>query len=264
MNLAVSLRFLATVVVLGTSSAPPVLAQSCLPFGPGEILTYGIRVATMGAKGQTRMWVTGPELIRGRTTIALRSEASVGVGFLNGSDRTVSWLDPLTFAALRFTQHERHIIARSSDSVEIYPEERRWERSGSRRGVIASDAPLDVLSFIYFLRTLPFQIDSSWTFNRHFDDARNPTTVRVVGRDTISTPAGRFPVWSVEMRVRDKEHYGGDGVIKLLFSDDSRHLPVRIQSVMPIVGTTVMTLAAVAHDTGSPCPLVADSRIPRR
>lgn len=216
----------------------------------------------MGAKGETRMWVTGPELIRGRAAIALRSNASVGVGFITGSDHTVSWIDPLTFAALRFTQRERHVIARSSDSVEIFPEERRWERSRRRSGETASDTPLDVLSFIYLLRTLSFGTDSSWTFNRHFDTARNPTVVRVLGVDSVTTPAGAFQVWSVEMRVRDKEHYDGEGIIRLLISTDSRRLPVRIQSVMPTVGTTVMTLAAVTPDTGTGCPLIARSPLP--
>jgi hypothetical protein len=232
-------------------------AQTCLPFGPGEHLTYAVRAAMMGAKGETRMWVTGPELVRGRMTFALHSDASVGVGFIKGTDRTVSWIDPVRFAALRFTQVERHVISRGSDSVEIYPEERRWERSRGRTGETLSDAPLDILSFIYRLRTLPLGPDSSWTFSHHFDVARNPTTVRVVGRDSITTPAGVFQVWDVEMRVRDKEHFDGDGVIKLLVSADSLRLPVRIQSVMPTVGTTVMTLKTIRHDSAAACPLAS-------
>lgn len=244
-------------LALGGSPTATAGAQACLPFGPGEQLTYAVRAAMMGAKGETRMWVSGPELVRGRMTFALHSDASAGVGFIRGSDRTVSWLDPVRFAALRFTQVERHVIARRSDSVEIYPEERRWERSGGRTGETISDAPLDVLSFIYLLRTLPFGSDSSWSFSRHFDEARNPTTVRVIGRDSITTPAGVFHVWNVEMRVRDEEHFDGVGVIKMLFSVDSLRLPVRIQSVMPTVGTTVMTLKDVRRDSSTVCPLVA-------
>lgn len=234
-------------------------AQSCLPFAPGERLTFAVRAATMGAKGEARMTVSGPELVRGRATIVLRSEASVGIGFIRGSDNTASWVDPLTLATLRFTQRERSLLSRGSDSVEVFPEARVWERSEGRHGETSTDAPLDILSYIYFLRTLPFGTDSAWTFNRHFDALRNPTTVRVVGHDTISTPAGRFAVWNVEMSVRDKEHYDGSGVIKFLFSDDDRRLPVRIQSVMPTVGTTVMTLASVKRDSSTSCSVIADS-----
>jgi hypothetical protein len=210
------------------------------------------------------MWVTGPELVRGRVAIVLRSYASAGVGFVRGTDRTTSWIDPVRFASLRFVQHERHVLSKASDSVEILPEERRWVRADGRTGSTLSDAPLDVLSFIYFLRTLRFDRDTAWTLNRHFDADRNPTAVRLAGRDTLDTSAGRFPVFSVEMFVRDPEHYGGEGVIRLHFSDDARRLPVRIQSVMPVVGTTVMTLSAISRTDGSPCPAATGTATPIR
>ena len=236
-------------------SAEMASAQVCLPFAPGERLTYAVRAATMSARGEAHMTVAGPEEVRGHATLVLRSEASVGVGFIRGSDKTASWVDPVTLATLRFIQTERNVLSHATDSVEVFPDARLWERSNGRHGEMITDAPLDVLSFIYFLRTLSFGTDSSWTFNRHFDAARNPTTVRVIGHDTISTAAGRFSVWDVEMSVRDKEHYDGSGVIKFLFSDDTGRLPVRIQSVMPSAGTTVMTLSAVVRDPSATCPL---------
>lgn len=258
---------IAATATLGLAFAPRLRsqdAQSCPPFGPGEQLQYSVRAATMGAKGETRMWVSGPEVIRGRSVIVLRSEASVGVAFFRGSDRSASWIDPVKFAALRFTQTERHLIGRITDSVEIYPDERRWERSNNRAGTLSSNAPLDVLSYIYLLRTLPLGTDSTWTFNRHVDAARNPTSVHVIGLDSITTPAGAFQVWNVEMRVRDTDHYDREGVIKVLISTDSQRIPVRIQSVMPTAGTTVMTLASITRGTGSNCPLFAAGRAPTR
>jgi hypothetical protein len=244
------------VLLLGLlSGAPAADAQGCLPFAAGETLSYGIRVAMMGAKGRATMSISGPEEVRGRVVLVLKSEASVGVGFLNGSDRTRSWVEPLSFATLRFVQHERHVIVRGSDSVEVFPEQRRWIRGNGTSGGTLSDSPLDVLSFIYFLRTLPYGPDSSWTFERHFDKARNPTAVRVVGRDSVKTPAGVFDAWQVEMQVRDTAHYGGNGLIRLAVSADERRVPVRIQSVMPIVGTTTMTLSGFVPPPVGACHL---------
>ena len=227
---------------------------NCLPFGPGERLAYDVRAGRLGVRGDARFTVAGPELIRGRATYLLGSETSAGLGFLRGSERTASWIDPVRFAVLRFTQRERHLLARGSDSVEIFPEERAWRRADGATGAVASDEPLDELSFIYFLRTLPYGPDSSWTFNRHFDATRNPTVVRVLGRDSLITPAGRFAAWIVEMRVRDPARYGGDGVIQLHVSTDDRRLPLRIQSTIPKIGTTVMTLTASFAAMGEPCP----------
>lgn len=213
-----------------------------------------MRAAKLGARGKLVMSVNGPEELRGRAALVLRSEASVGVGFIKGSDKSASWIDPTRLATMRFTQHERHVVSRSSDSVEVFPDERRWERSEGRKGETLTNDPLDVLSYIYFLRTLPLDAGATWTLNRHLDSDRNPTIVAVIGRDSLETSAGRYAGWKVEMHVRDKDHYGGSGTLKLLISDDERRLPVRIESVMPYVGAAVMTLSAV-----TPAPAVSCS-----
>lgn len=237
-------------------AAPSAGAQSsCLPFGPGERLEFHVRAAKLGARGKLVMSVNGPEELRGRATLVLRSEASVGVGFIKGSDKSASWIDPARLATMRFTQQERHVVSRGSDSVEVFPDERRWERSEGRNGETLTSDPLDVLSYIYFLRTLPLAAGATWTLNRHLDSDRNPTIVAVIGRDSIESAAGRFAGWKVEMHVRDKDHYGGVGTLKLLISDDERRLPVRIESVMPMVGVAVMTLNAVTHAPTVSCSI---------
>jgi Protein of unknown function (DUF3108) len=108
--------------------------------------------------------------------------------------------------------------------------------------VSPSDTPLDELSFMYFIRTLPLEPNSTYRFNRHFDAARSPTSVKVVRREIIATPAGRFQTILVEMRVKDPRRYHGEGVIRINLSDDAMRIPVRIESTMPVVGTAVMTL----------------------
>lgn len=248
MNRALTAITLAIVLMLVPQSA--VGQAMCLPFGPGEQLKYSVKAAKLGARGNLVMSVGGPENLRGYQAIVLRSEASVGVGFIKGSDKSASWVDPVRLATLRYTQRERHVVSRSNDSVEVFPDERRWERSDGRKGETLTDDPLDVLSYIYYLRTLPLAVGSTWTLNRHLDSDRNPTIVTVIGLDSLETAAGRFTAWKVEMHVRDKDHYGGAGTLKLLISDDERRLPVRIESVMPIVGAAVMTLHEVV--SGSP------------
>ncbi len=111
-------------------------------------------------------------------------------------------------------------MKRHDDAVEIFPDEKRWTSQGGLSGVTSSDLPLDELSFLYYLRTLPLTGDSTITLSRHFDTARNPTTVTVVGREEIEVGAGRFRAIVVEMRVRDTRRYNGEGVIRFSFSDD--------------------------------------------
>ena len=188
------------------------------------------------------MWVEGPVDIRGVNTWLLRFDFQAGMGPMKAVDRTSSWLDPMRMAAQRYTKHEKHVLAKRDERVEIFASQKKWAGSDGASGVSPTDTPLDELSFMYFIRTLPLAADSTYRFNRHFDPARSPTTVTVVRRESISTPAGRFQTVLVEMRVRDSRRYKGEGVIRINLSDDAMRIPVRIESAMPVIGTAVMTL----------------------
>ena len=182
--------------------------------------------------------------IRGISVHALRFDFNAGVGPIRAADRTGSWIDLARMASMRFVKKERHPLSRHDESVELFLDRGRWEAADGTSGDIAAEAPLDELSFMYFIRTLPLVLDSAYAFNRHFDARRNPTTVRMVRRDTIETPAGIFNAVLVEMRVRDSRRYDGEGIIRIYLSDDDLRLPVRIESAMPRIGTAVLTLQA--------------------
>lgn len=229
--------------VLGWGIPASVAAQShdALPFAVGERLTYRVRMPKLRAGGRGAMWIEGPVDVRGVGAYLLRFDMKAGVGPFKGIDRTQSWLDRDRMLSLRYEKHESHPLSRHDEEVELYPDQRRWDAGQGGAGESATDAPLDELSFLYFLRTLPLE------FSRHFDAERNPTTVRVVGRETITTDASVFEAIVVEMRVRDPRRYKGEGVIRIHLTDDRCRLPVRIESVMPVFGTTVLTLESHSH-----------------
>ena len=229
--------------------AEPLRAQARdLPFAIGERLEYRVRVAGLGTIGRGAMWVEGPADVRGHDAWLLRFDMKAGRGPFKASDRTASWIDPTRMASLRYTKEERHPLSRNSESVELFPETGRWAEAGGGAGKSTSAAPLDELSFMYFLRTIPVDSDTLLRFDRHFDDARNPTSVRVVGREVVSTEAGEFRTVVLEMRVRDPRRYRGEGVIRIHLSDDAARIPVRIESRMPVVGTAVMLLTVRTVD----------------
>ena len=107
-------------------------------------------------------------------------------------------------------------------------------------------APVDELSFIFFIRTLRLAPGDSYTLARHYDATRNPVRIRVVGRGPMRVPAGTFQTIEVEMRVTDPAHYRGEGVIRLHLSDDARRIPVRIESAIPRAGRMVLSLESGA------------------
>ena len=216
-------------------------AQVTLPFGPGERLTYHVRVDKMRASGRGTMWIEGPTEIRGASTLLLRSAVEVGIGPIKAIDKTDSWFDPARMAALKFAQRHRYLFSRRSADVEMYPDEMRWTNSEGDGGNSLTDAPLDELSFIYYIRTLALAPDSSYQLNRHYDTDRNPVCIRVMGRDTVRIALGEFPVVVTELRVKDPR-FTGEGVIRLFLTEDADRIPVRIESTLPGLGSAVFTL----------------------
>ncbi|MFN5582126.1 DUF3108 domain-containing protein [Gemmatimonas sp.] len=218
-----------------------------LPFPVGEVLDYQVRVSLGGTIGQGQMRVEGPVTERGVVTWRLVSEMHAKRAFVKATDRTVSWLDPVRFASTRFEKIERHPLSNAEERVEIDAAAGTYRDAKGAPRALGSTLPLDELSFLYFLRTLPIGKDGSYHFHRHFDDARNPTMVSVGGEEVVDTPLGAFTTRVVIMHVRDPKHYKGVGLIKLNIDTSACRLPVRITSRMPIVGTTTLTLVGRTH-----------------
>jgi len=236
-------RFAALVIWLFALTAEKAVAQVMLPFGAGERLTYHVRVDKMRASGRGTMWIEGPVDIRGKSTLLLRSAVEVGIGPIMAINHTHSWLDVSRMASLRFEQTHRYLWSRRNRDAELYPEEMRWAGSKGDSGSSLSDAPLDELSFIYYIRTLALAADTSFQLNRHYEAERNPVSINIAGRDKVRIPLGEFAVIVVELRVKDPR-FTGEGVIRLYLSDDADRIPVRIESTLPGLGSAVFTLEA--------------------
>lgn len=223
--------------------------NAALPFSVGEKLTYEVRVANGGKVGNATMWIEGPVDVRGVSTYLLRFDSRIHIAFLSAVSRSSSWFDPLRGSSLRFFKHEQNPLAHHDESVDLFPDLKEWKSAEGEVGQSPSDTPLDELSFMYFIRTLPMIPGSTYSFDRHFDPTRNPITVSVIRREVIPTPMGELRVILVEMRVRDPRHYKGDGLIRIHLTDDACRLPARIESTMPVVGTATLTIAS----QNSPC-----------
>jgi hypothetical protein len=222
----------------------PANDDAALPFSIGERLTYQVSVEKAGKVGKATMWVEGPIDVRGTSTYLLRFDSQIKIAFMTGVSRSSSWFDPLRGSSLRYSKHERNPLNRQDESVDIYPDEKRWKTAAGIISDSPGDIPLDELSFMYFIRTLPLTPGAVHRFDRHFDVARNPITVRMIRREMIPTPMGELRTFLVEMRVRDARHYKGEGIILIHLTDDACRVPARIQSEMAVVGTAVLTIAS--------------------
>jgi hypothetical protein len=223
-----------------------------VPFKVGESLEYEVRVARLGRVGSGRMWIEGPVDQDGVQAWRLRFELEAGKGPIRGVDRTSSWIDPGRLTTLRFSKEERHPLSRSKEDVDIDFGDSTWKDAEGPGGRLDSFEPLDELSFLYYLRTLPLERDTTLSIARHFDAARNPTIVRISEGAEVRTPAGIFRTRLVTMEVRDPKRYKGTGTIRIHMNEGPCRVPVRIESRMPVFGATTLILKGYSHPPGYP------------
>lgn len=247
--LALSLVASPAAALQATAPASPATASASTastqrpPFPLGEALEYRVSVSVGGNVGTGQMRVEGPAADGNASTWRLVMEIHASRGPIRATDRTVSWLDPLAFRITRFEKTERHPLSRSEERVTIHAADGTYrDEVEGRAHALGSAQPLDELSFIYFLRTIPLDRDTVFQVSRHFDPARNPTIIRILGEELVETPVGIFRTRIVEMVVRDPKRFRGAGTIRLNISVADCHVPVRIVSRMPVLGTTTLLL----------------------
>lgn len=216
-----------------------------LPFSAGETCVYR-GSSRLGRIGTGTMAVERAEL-DGAGLLLLRFDFRGRVGPAGIEDHSRSWFDAASRGARRFTKRERSPLGSRDEDVRMDAATRRWRpTAGGAGGAMPTDAPLDELSFLYYIRTLRLASGDSYTLARHYDAARNPVRVRVVGRGPIRVPAGVFQTIEVEMRVIDPVRYRGEGVVQLHYTDDARRILVRMESAIPRAGRMVLSLESGA------------------
>ncbi|CAN5807247.1 hypothetical protein BH23GEM8_BH23GEM8_03860 [soil metagenome] len=234
----VGMLFLLGLVVAPCQAQTAPLQQ---PFRPGESLIYQARIGSI-ARGSGEMRVEGPVAIRGRDTYLLRFDFRGGAGPIRMEGRTSSWLDPETMTAMRFHKHERSPLGTNAETFNLFAAQGIWRSDRGTEGSMPSRLPLDELSFLYYIRTLPLKAGATYRMDRHFDASRNPVEIRVVGREWVRVPAGEFATIVVEMKVPQDGHVSGNGVIRLYLTDDAWRVPVRIESSVRVLGRVVFQL----------------------
>lgn len=210
-------------------------------FAPGETLVYQVRMGAL-ASGRGEMRVRGPEFVGDRSTYLLSFEVRGGFGPFRMEGRTHSWVDAVSLAAVRFHKYERSPFGSSTRTVELLTPAGIWRDDNGDEGKMPTPDPLDELSFLYYVRSLPLPDGARYGVARHFEQARNPVIITVVVREQIRVPAGSFDVVVVDMQVPGDDHLEDGSSIRLYLTDDERRVPVRIESSVRHVGRVVLTL----------------------
>lgn len=201
-----------------------------VPFEPGERLIYDVRFGSKRV-GQGYLHVDEQLVtLRGRPTY----RASMG---LEGRlwpfsvDYTFrSWMDVATLASHRYIQDQKGTDARYR-AYEIYPARQRWERADvEESGETITDEPMDQVSFLYFVRTLPLEVGDEYVLNHYFKEDGNPVIIRVLRKEWKEVPAGTFECIVIEPIIRTSGLFGDGGQAEIYLTADDSHRMVYMLS----------------------------------
>jgi hypothetical protein len=230
---------LAVVPVTGAAEAQN--GGSRHPFGAGERAEYQVKLGGVSV-GSGSIEVVGMETIGGEATYHTRMRVSGGVPLARVDDRYESWIDTDGLFSRRFKQDISEVRYKRNRTYDFSPERMSWRRENGSTGTLASNRPLDDLSFMYYVRTLPLQVGDEYTLNRYFKEDGNPVVIKVLRRETVRVPAGTYRTIVVQPVIKTDGLFGEGGQAEIYFSDDEHRIPVLIRSRVPVVGSLTMLL----------------------
>jgi hypothetical protein len=209
------------------------------PFGPGERLIYDVRFG-MFRVGRATMEVLGIDTVRGEPTYHVVFTIRGRAVFYSINDSLQSWFGVRDLVSRRFIQDNEENGRQRYRHYEILPETGVYVRNRTDTLETVPD-PLDDASFFYFARTVPLEVGMSYDFPRYFIADRNPVTLRVMARESVTTPSGRFDALAVRPIFKSRGIFSQGGQATIWFTADSARLPVKIRSRLSI-GTLDMSL----------------------
>ncbi len=218
--------------------------HAVVPFGLGERMTYNVRLGIVGNVGTGSMEIdTMLHTIRGHDVYAMRFRLQGGVAFAKVDDDFLSWMDTESLFSHRFKQDQKEVRYERHRTIDFFPEQRTWRTiDGKESGTLPTEAPLDDVSFLYFVRTLPLEVGKTYSFNRYFKEDGNPVTVKVLRKQKVTVPAGTFNTIVVQPIIKTKGLFSEGGQAELYFTDDDRRYLVQLKSKVKILRSLDMQL----------------------
>ena len=235
-------------IVVALTAPAAAIRQVPVPFSVGERLDYDVKFGVLKV-GSGRMEVVGVENVRGREAWHTSFTVRGGTFFYKVNDKLESWIDTETFASLRHLQDLQEGKRDRERRFEIYPDRLVYTENEGPEQPTARD-PLDDASFLYFIRTMPLSVGQTYDFPRYFKPDRNPVRVRVLRKETVKVPAGRFDAIVIQPIIKSKGIFSENGRAEIWLSDDDRRIMLQLKSSLSF-GTLNLYLKSYTAGTAT-------------
>ena len=190
--------------------------------------------------GKGTLEIRGFEEVNDRPAYHIYSEAKSAPffdTFFKVRDTNQSWMDVESLCSLRYLtniseggwkkfeqldfNHETARFARNDDGTMKYGDTVQWVQ--------------DVISSLYFMRTLDLEVGKEYVFDAHSGDDTWPLKTKVIGKETVTVEAGTFDCLILQPMLReDAGIFKAKGKLKVWVTNDERKMPVKMKSKIPV------------------------------
>jgi hypothetical protein len=199
-------------------------------FGVGERLVYSVQYGIVNA-GEAVLEVKNIGVIDAKPVYCIVSDArtnDVFSVFYRVRDRFLSFMDTTDLVSLRYEKHLREGKFKS-DRVVVF-DQKQHKAFYEDKEIPIAPRTQDVLSAMYYARTLPLKVGHSVALANHTDGKNYPLVVKVLGAERITVEAGSFDCLVVEPFLRYPGIFTQKGRVKLWITNDRYRIPVLMKS----------------------------------
>jgi hypothetical protein len=210
-------------------------------FGEGEKLVFSVQYGIVNA-GEASLEIRNIASISDTDCYRIVSNArtnDVFSVFFKVRDRFESYLDTTELYSVRYEKHVREGKFRRDDIVEFD----QHAHTASQEDKLVPIAPRtqDVLSALYYVRTLPLEVGQSISVANHTDGKNYPLVINVLRRETVTVDAGTFDCFVVEPILRGPAIFTQKGRLTVWFTNDRYKIPVLMKSKV-VIGSVAAVL----------------------
>lgn len=204
-----------------------------------EQLKYGLYYSVIKA-GTAYIKNRGLVSVNGRSAYLIQTtafSATVIDSVFKVRDVNYSWLDAATFYSLGYTQSLREgnykrdeWISFDYDTNTYYGEVQKKGDPREISGVLTGPV-LDMLTSLYYVRSQPLYVGQDIVLDIVNREEKYPLVVKVLKKETIKTPAGKFNCIVVEPQFRGEGIFVAKGKsLKVWLTDDEYKMPVKMKT----------------------------------
>jgi hypothetical protein len=218
-----------------------VIPASAHPFRPGEMLKFSVQYGPIHA-GSAYLEVPEVRMWQGHPVFHLVARAESNSFFskiYRVRNRIDSFWDTTGRFSWRYAEDRHEGPHRYKDEI-LFDHDRQEARYENGQTFPIPPQVQDALSSFYYTRFQALPLGGSLVFDYHASKKSAPLLVKVLGRDRIDTPAGRFNCVAIEPQLNAGGVFKNTGRLVIWITDDERRMPVLMKSKVTIGSISVV------------------------